>query len=48
MAEALYKAAGGSEGATAGGAPPPEGDGQPPTGGKDDVIDAEYTETPKA
>jgi molecular chaperone DnaK len=48
MAEALYRAAGGSEGAqggggaTGGGAPPPEG------GGKDDVIDAEYTESPKA
>jgi molecular chaperone DnaK len=47
MAEALYKAAGGSGGAqeNAGGGP-----AQPPTDGagkKDDVIDAEYTETPK-
>jgi molecular chaperone DnaK len=51
MAEALYKAAGGSGGAQAG-----AGGEQPPTGGaagsdgagkKDDVIDAEYTETPK-
>ena len=46
MAEVLYKAAGGSEGATAG-APPPGAEGPAP-GGKDDVIDAEYTETPKA
>jgi molecular chaperone DnaK len=46
MAEVLYKAAGGAEGAQAGGAPPPSGEGQP--GGKDDVIDAEYTESPKA
>jgi molecular chaperone DnaK len=45
MAEALYKTAGGAEGAQAGGAPPPAGEGG---GGKDDVIDAEYTETPKA
>jgi len=45
MAEALYKAAGGSGGAqaTAGGGPAPDGAG----GKKDDVIDAEYTETPK-
>ena len=47
MAEVLYKAAGGAEGAQAGGAPPPSGEGQP-SGGKDDVIDAEYTESPKA
>jgi len=49
MAEALYKAAGGSEGAQAGGqggGPSPGGDGKG-TGGKDDVIDAEFTETPK-
>jgi hypothetical protein len=45
MAEALYKAAGGSEGAQAGGAPS-GGDGKG-TGSKDDVIDAEFTETPK-
>ena len=46
MAEALYKAAGGTEGAQAS-----AGSGQPPADGasgkKDDVIDAEYTETPK-
>ncbi len=51
MAEALYRAAGGAEGAQAGG-PPPDGapGGQPGTGGggQDDVIDAEYTESPKA
>src|SRR6185295_6463533 len=46
MAEVLYKAAGGAEGAQAG-APPPSGEGGQP-GGKDDVIDAEYTESPKA
>jgi molecular chaperone DnaK len=47
MAEALYKAAGGSGGAqaNASGAPPSAGgDG---SAKKDDVIDAEYTETPK-
>jgi molecular chaperone DnaK len=47
MAEALYKAAGGTDGAqaSAGGAgQAPSGDG---AGKKDDVIDAEYTETPK-
>ncbi|MBN2577308.1 MAG: Hsp70 family protein, partial [Deltaproteobacteria bacterium] len=46
MAEALYKAAGGSGGAQedAGGGPSPGSDG---AGKKDDVIDAEYTETPK-
>jgi molecular chaperone DnaK len=47
MAEALYKAAGGSGGAqeTAAGGPPPSGsDGAEK---RDDVIDAEYTETPK-
>ena len=46
MAEALYKAAGGSEGAqaSAGGGGQPAGDG---AAKKDDVIDAEYTETPK-
>jgi molecular chaperone DnaK len=46
MAEALYKAAGGSGGAqaNASGAEPPASDG---AGKKDDVIDAEYTETPK-
>ena len=46
MAEALYKAAGGSEGAQAGAAPS-GGDGKG-AGGKDDVIDAEFTETPKS
>ncbi|MGB8298372.1 MAG: molecular chaperone DnaK [Polyangia bacterium] len=45
MAEALYKAAGGTEGAQAGAAPS-GGDGKS-AGGKDDVIDAEFTETPK-
>jgi molecular chaperone DnaK len=45
MAEALYKAAGGTEGAQAGAAPS-GGDGKG-TSGKDDVIDAEFTETPK-
>ncbi len=45
MAEVLYKAAGGAEGAQAGGAQPGAG-GAP--GGKDDVIDAEYTENPKS
>jgi molecular chaperone DnaK len=47
MAEALYRNA---AGATAEGteSPPPGGDGAaPPSGGKDDVIDAEYTEGPK-
>jgi molecular chaperone DnaK len=46
MAEALYKAAGGSGGAqeNASGGQPPAGDG---AAKKDDVIDAEYTETPK-
>jgi molecular chaperone DnaK len=45
MAEALYKAAGGTEGAQANaGGTPPTSDG---VGKKDDVIDAEYTETPK-
>jgi molecular chaperone DnaK len=47
MAEALYKAAGGSGGAQAnasGEQPPAGADG---AGKKDDVIDAEYTETPK-
>ena len=47
MAEALYKSAGGTEGAQAGtGA---EGGTTDGTGGaaKDDVIDAEYTESPK-
>jgi molecular chaperone DnaK len=50
MAEALYRQAGGAEGAQAAsaGAPPPGGEAQPGAGGKDDVIDAEYTETPKA
>jgi molecular chaperone DnaK len=48
MAEVLYKAAGGAEGAQTGAPPPEGGDGQPGTGGKDDVIDAEYTESPKA
>jgi molecular chaperone DnaK len=45
MAEALYKAAGGTEGAQASaGGGGPAGDS---AGKKDDVIDAEYTETPK-
>jgi molecular chaperone DnaK len=58
MAEALYRAAGGAEGAQAGGPPPggPGGAGGQPGsgpgggggGGQDDVIDAEYTESPKA
>jgi molecular chaperone DnaK len=44
MAEALYRAAGGTEGAqTGGGAPPPDAGGA----SRDDVIDAEYTESPK-
>jgi molecular chaperone DnaK len=50
MAEVLYKAAGGTEGAQAGGAPPDGAAGAGPDGsggGKDDVIDAEYTESPK-
>jgi molecular chaperone DnaK len=50
MAEALYKAAGGTEGAqaSAGGTPPADGNGAGAGAGKkDDVIDAEYTETPK-
>jgi molecular chaperone DnaK len=51
MAEALYKAAGGSEGGGQGGAGPSSGGAGPSSGGdgkgKDDVIDAEYTETPK-
>ncbi len=54
MAEALYKAAGGSEGAQAsagsGEAQPGAGGGAGPaggSGGKDDVIDAEYTDAPK-
>jgi molecular chaperone DnaK len=50
MAEALYKAAGGSGGAQAGaGGEPPAGGaaGSDGAGKKDDVIDAEYTETPK-
>src|SRR3954462_3048127 len=46
MAETLYKSAAGTpeggEGAAPGGAEPP-----PAAGGKDDVIDAEYTEGPK-
>ncbi len=47
MAEALYRAAGGTEGAQAGGASPPEAGGEDKGQGKtDDVIDAEYTETP--
>jgi molecular chaperone DnaK len=45
MAEALYKAAGGAEGAQAGGPQPGAGGA---AGGKDDVIDAEYTENPKS
>jgi molecular chaperone DnaK len=48
MAEVLYKAAGGTEGAQAGS---PNGGGQADEGAapgaKDDVIDAEYTESPK-
>jgi molecular chaperone DnaK len=49
MAEVLYRAAGGSEGAQAGGGTaPPSSEGEQPGGPKDDVIDAEYTESPKA
>ena len=49
MAEALYKAAGGTEGAQAsagdgGSTPPSASDG---AAKKDEVIDAEYTEAPK-
>jgi molecular chaperone DnaK len=47
MAEVLYKAAGGTDGAQAGGAPGGEAGPQAGGGGKDDVIDAEYTESPK-
>ncbi len=43
MAEALYKASGGTEGAQAGAAPADDKAG----GGKDDVIDAEFTDAPK-
>ncbi len=46
MAEALYKAAGGSGGAQAGDTGDGAG-GAAPGGGKEDVIDAEYTESPK-
>ncbi|MEP6654997.1 MAG: molecular chaperone DnaK [Myxococcales bacterium] len=50
MAEALYRAA--SDGAAAGSSDGTGSEGAPPagtegTGGKDDVIDAEYTEGPK-
>jgi molecular chaperone DnaK len=48
MAEALYRSAAGAAGGTE--SPPPGGDGAAPEGGasgKDDVIDAEYTEGPK-
>jgi molecular chaperone DnaK len=51
MAEALYRQAGGSEGAQSGGDGAAAGGEQPGgggSGGKDDVIDAEYTESPKA
>ncbi len=52
MAEALYRSAGGTEGAQAGGGEGggSDGGGAPgggAGGGKDDVIDAEYTESPK-
>ena len=51
MAEALYRsAAGAAGGAASGGETPPEAaEGAPSAegGGKDDVIDAEYTEGPK-
>jgi hypothetical protein len=47
MAESLYKAAGGTEGAQAGDGGGGSGDGAGTTGGQDDVIDAEYTESPK-
>jgi hypothetical protein len=51
MAEALYRSAAGAAGAGAE-SPPAGGDGAPAEGGpagggKDDVIDAEYTEGPK-
>jgi molecular chaperone DnaK len=48
MAEVLYRSAGGTEGAQAGapgGGAGPEAGGE--GGGKEDVIDAEYTESPK-
>jgi molecular chaperone DnaK len=50
MAEALYKAAGGTDGAqaTAGSGPASGGASSGNAGKKDDVIDAEYTETPKS
>jgi hypothetical protein len=49
MAEALYRSAAGAAG---GAETPPAGEGAPAAGeggqgGKDDVIDAEYTEGPK-
>jgi molecular chaperone DnaK len=47
MAEALYKAAGGSEGAQAGDSGGGGESGGSGGGGQDDVIDAEYTESPK-
>jgi molecular chaperone DnaK len=54
MAEALYRSAAGSAESSGGGAesPPAGADGAPAEGGsagggKDDVIDAEYTEGPK-
>ena len=53
MAEALYKAAGGTDGAQAGAGSGPSsngaagGAGGDGAGKKDDVIDAEFTETPK-
>jgi molecular chaperone DnaK len=53
MAEALYRSASGAAGGGAEQAPGGEGAGgepgaPPPSGGKDDVIDAEYTEGPKS
>jgi molecular chaperone DnaK len=49
MAEALYKTASATGGASDGGAAPGEGGGQEGggAGAKDDVIDAEYTDAPK-
>jgi hypothetical protein len=50
MAEALYKAADGTEGAQASAGGPASSGGDSASGStkKDDVIDAEYTETPKS
>ena len=48
MAETLYKTAAGAQGGgDSGEAPPADGGAPGGAGGKDDVIDAEYTEGPK-